>query len=41
MKRYEEVSVACERFSEEDVIATSGHETDTPLQPIDPDEDNY
>ena len=41
MKRYEEVSVALERFSDEDVIATSGDAgnvgTDTPLQPVEPD----
>lgn len=40
MERYEEVSVSCERFSDADVIATSG--VDTPLQGIDPNDDgNY
>ncbi len=43
MKRYEEVSVTLERFSEEDIIATSNTGnagTDTPLQPVEPD-DSY
>ena len=43
MKRYENVLLSCEMFSDKDIIATSNGEggtsnagTDTPLQPVDP-----
>lgn len=35
MTGYEQVLVECERFCEEDVIATSRTELDTPTLPID------